>query len=278
MTEKIHKAKGLDSEFVILANKDVQRNDLSYDAIGMLSYLMSLPPDWTIYAETLKRTGCGRDKVRRILAELEKHGYLHIEKDTKDEQGRFSVNEYHAYAMPEYNPHFKPVTEKPSTVKPSTENLQLQRKEIKKEKNNKDSSVNKSQDEELQTMMALVKKELKQYGRTETVANALLCRLKGTQEKYNLDTPISPDELLQFVAWWDKNKKDRDGIILTRPRNLDSLQSNIPEWREKSKPSNQATTYKPVILDAPTMPQSIDNSEALAIIQSRKKDVSHESA
>lgn len=133
MTERIHKAKGLEREFVILRNQDVQRHDLSYEAIGMLVYLMSLPTDWVIYVSTLERSGAGRDRVKRIIAELELHGYLYIEQG-HDETGKFTANEYQAYAMPEYNPYWQPSTENPSTVKPLTVNQPLQSKDTKKEK------------------------------------------------------------------------------------------------------------------------------------------------
>lgn len=137
MSEFIHKAHSLEREYVSLKNKDVQRKDLSYEATGMLVYLMSLPHDWNINLRNLQQKGAGRDKVRRILKELEDKGYLSIE-NSKDEQGRFTHTQYHAYATPDYNPQFNPstenpFTENPSTANPSTENLQLQKKDSKKE-------------------------------------------------------------------------------------------------------------------------------------------------
>ena len=147
----IHKAKGLESEFVILANKDVQRQDLSYEAVGLLVYLMSLPDDWSIYVSQLQRKGkAGRDKVRKILNELEINGYVYIVKNTDEgaertESGHFKANAYYAYATPELNPNFYPLTEKPSTDKPSTVNPPLQSKDIDKE-NKKDIAPDKSDD------------------------------------------------------------------------------------------------------------------------------------
>lgn len=141
--ERIHKARGLERDFVILRNKDVQRKDLSYEAIGMLVYLMSRPEDWSVYVNELKREGAGRDKVRGILNELQAKGYIYI-KQTQNKDGTFGLNEYHAYAMPEYNPHFQPLTENPSTDKPSTDNLHLQNKDsnkVKKQTNHAPSAT-----------------------------------------------------------------------------------------------------------------------------------------
>lgn len=131
--ETIHKAKGLEREFVILRNKDVQRKDLSYDAIGMLTHLLSLPDDWTIYVKSLQREKYGRDKVRKIITELETKGYISVEQG-HDEQGRFTGNHYEVYAIPEYNPNFTPLPENPLTAKPSTVNPHLQSKESLKRK------------------------------------------------------------------------------------------------------------------------------------------------
>lgn len=141
MTEKIHKARGLEREFVILRNKEAQRTDLTYAAVGLLVYLMSLPEDWTIYVDQLKRKGAGRDKIRALLQELETAGFIHIEQN-RNEGGTFTPNEYHAYAMPEYNPYYQPSPEKPLTVEPLTDkpltvNPQLQRKQSTKETNHK---------------------------------------------------------------------------------------------------------------------------------------------
>lgn len=127
--ERIHKAKGLETEFVLLKNADVQRKDMSYEAVGMLAYLMSLPADWSIYVHTLKRNGhAGRDKVRRILKELQDNGYVTITQP-KNPDGTFGANEYHVYATPELNPEHQPSTENPSTGNPPLQSKEVQSKD-----------------------------------------------------------------------------------------------------------------------------------------------------
>jgi hypothetical protein len=94
-----------------------QVTTLSYEALGMLCYLLSKPNDWEIHPEALAREHCGRDKAYRLLAELKKAG--HIERQMiKDERNRIVRVEYlvHEKPLPE-----KPYTEKPDTEFPDTE-------------------------------------------------------------------------------------------------------------------------------------------------------------
>lgn len=51
---------------------------ISHEASGVLHVMLSLPDDWEIHQNWLMKTGtgCGRDKMRRIMSELEEAGYL----------------------------------------------------------------------------------------------------------------------------------------------------------------------------------------------------------
>jgi hypothetical protein len=50
---------------------------LSWEARGLLAYLLVKPDDWEIQvADLIDASPGGRDKVYRILNELEAHGYV----------------------------------------------------------------------------------------------------------------------------------------------------------------------------------------------------------
>lgn len=130
MSETIHKAKGLESEFVILRNQEAQRPDLTYETLGLYTYLMSLPQDWEIRVANLQREGAGRDKVQRMIKELVAKGYVTLIHD-RNEKGQTVGSHYEAYAYPELNPHRqpeKPLTGKAVTGLPLTGEPQQQRK------------------------------------------------------------------------------------------------------------------------------------------------------
>lgn len=118
-----------DTHYVTIRRETVQDETLSWEARGMLAYLLSKPLDWTVRPSQLQQ-GCGRDKVYSILRELSEHGYV-ARTDKRDANGRVLEVEYVVYEAAE-NP--LPFPEKPYTVNPNTENHPLQIKEITKER------------------------------------------------------------------------------------------------------------------------------------------------
>lgn len=116
----IRAAKGRENPYFMMLREIPQRLDLSYEAAGMLSYLLSKPNDWKIVPANLKRQGCGRDKVYRILGELREAGYLHLS-DQRQTDGTFQAGEYLLYEQP--------YTEKPDTAEPDTEKPTLHNRE-----------------------------------------------------------------------------------------------------------------------------------------------------
>lgn len=63
--------------YTIIANEVINDKRLSWDARGLLIWLLSKPSDWKIRRDNLVHEGpAGKDKIARILAELESFGYL----------------------------------------------------------------------------------------------------------------------------------------------------------------------------------------------------------
>ena len=60
----------------MVARGVAQNHTLSYEALGLLTYLLSKPDDWTVVPEDLMRTGCKRDKVYKLLNELKDAGHI----------------------------------------------------------------------------------------------------------------------------------------------------------------------------------------------------------
>src|SRR5690242_13575347 len=83
--------------FFAMSRNTAQDRSLTWEARGVLAYLLSKPSDWQIIIADLKQN-CGRDKVRNILDELKMHGYLVITQG-HDEKGHFTA-EYKLYETP----------------------------------------------------------------------------------------------------------------------------------------------------------------------------------
>lgn len=110
------------ANYTVMANYHLKDRKLSYKAKGLLSTILSLPPDWDYTLSGLAKIAAdGNDSVRSALVELERYGYL-IRFQRRDERGRMSVNEYIVYECPEHNPNYDPTedTETPHTEKKST--------------------------------------------------------------------------------------------------------------------------------------------------------------
>ena len=108
------------SNFTVTPNELANDTNVSVEELGVMLYLLSKPDDWVVVMGDLrKRFNCGRDKMRRILKELEKAGYL-VRVENK-EKGRFAKVDFDVFPSPQLeNP--SPETENPSPVNPPPEN------------------------------------------------------------------------------------------------------------------------------------------------------------
>ena len=80
--------------FATLYREVAQDTRLSLESRGLLLLMASLPEDWEYSVAGLaKKAGCGKDKLRRILGELENVGYLAREQ-CHDAEGKFAGNMY----------------------------------------------------------------------------------------------------------------------------------------------------------------------------------------
>jgi hypothetical protein len=72
--------------FTVLPNRTLEDDRLSWEAIGLLSFLLSKPDDWTVRKSHLVASrDAGEYKIKRILTELEDAGYLQRERIQKDD-------------------------------------------------------------------------------------------------------------------------------------------------------------------------------------------------
>ena len=80
--------------FVVLYREAAQDARLSLEARGLFALMVSLPEDWEYTVSGLAvKAGCGKDKVRRLLRELQTVGYLAREQ-SHDQGGKFASNVY----------------------------------------------------------------------------------------------------------------------------------------------------------------------------------------
>jgi hypothetical protein len=117
------------ARYTTVPNHVFEDDRLSMEARWLLGYLLSKPDNWTVVVgDIVKRGKCGRDKARKMIAELVEIGYAEREQ-TRDD-GKFSASVLVIYDEPRdvvpvadqavsESVAFLPQTDLPATAKPS---------------------------------------------------------------------------------------------------------------------------------------------------------------
>ena len=92
-TRCLYRAHG-DRGYTKLRNVFLQDRRLSFEARGLICFLLSLPDDWEVTVQSIIASGpSGRDKVYRMLKEAEQFGYILPEQGRK-QAGKFDRQLY----------------------------------------------------------------------------------------------------------------------------------------------------------------------------------------
>ena len=91
MSETVIFERNVTNNFTMLPNHIIRDKRLSWKAVGLISYLWSLPPNfkWLSITHLANQKDTGETATRTGLRELERAGYLLIERQ-QDASGRFT--------------------------------------------------------------------------------------------------------------------------------------------------------------------------------------------
>ena len=96
------------ANYTVMSNTHLKDRRLSYKSKGLLSVILSLPPDWDYTITGLAVIAAdGVDSVKTAIKELEQYGYV-TRTQFRDERGRMVRNEYRVYENPADNPDYVP--------------------------------------------------------------------------------------------------------------------------------------------------------------------------
>lgn len=123
------------ANYTVMSNTHLKDRRLSYKSKGLLSVILSLPPDWDYTITGLAVIAAdGVDSVKTAIKELEQYGYV-SRTQLRDERGRMAQNEYRVYENPTDNPDYVP-SEQDSPEKDAPDDNAAERKpKIKKKRN-----------------------------------------------------------------------------------------------------------------------------------------------
>ena len=117
------------ARYAAIPNHVFEDARLSMEARWLLSYLLSKPDNWTVViGDIIKKGNCGRDKARKMIAELVELGYA--EREQQREDGKFGSSVLVIYDEPrEWGEGDRPAsdqsvanlpqTDLPATAKPA---------------------------------------------------------------------------------------------------------------------------------------------------------------
>jgi len=119
------------SDYAVIAKHHLRNKTLSYKAKGLLTFMLSVPPEWDWSLIGLAALSSdGIDGVRSGIRELERHGYL-TRRRIRDPSGRLGDTEYTIHEIPQAtdgnipnkppDTQSEPISEIPTLEKPTQE-------------------------------------------------------------------------------------------------------------------------------------------------------------
>lgn len=143
MADTIRRTKRT-GNFTTVRNEYLQDVNLSWKAKGLITYIMSLPPNWQLNLSDLKkRSTDGRDATAAGLRELITNGYCQRCK-VRGDGGTFVGCDYEVSDIKEFEPE-QPQTETPFMDTPQTENPVAVNPETEKPDTEKPTLINTNQ-------------------------------------------------------------------------------------------------------------------------------------
>lgn len=213
--------------FTILPN-ELFKAKLSLESIGLLAYLLSLPPDWVLYKTTLHtHLGIGKHKLNTAFMELTNTGYIVTYKVIDEKTKQFAYKHF-VYDKPQLEKPYtenlctdEPIIEKPYTENPSTDNQMLNNIQYKettnKETLTKDEVITQKQNAFAETL----KPYLSLYGK-EMLNNFFLYWTEPTKSgnKLRFDLQKTWDVARRLRTWNSNNFGNQKSTPIESTRDL----------------------------------------------------------
>ena len=200
--------------FVVMSNHHLRNKELSLKSKGLLSLILSLPPEWNYSLSGLCAI-CKESQtaMRSALKELEQHNYL-IRKRQKNSLGQFEY-EYIVYEIPYIgNQH----ADKQQPQKEHTENnRQISKEELNKEKINKDDSI----------YIASILEEIDDWELTELYEDYV-------EMRKDIEAPLTANGLNLLIK---RNKRITNGDMVLQKALLEAAIVN--QWKNVYLPNDQ---------------------------------------
>lgn len=233
--------------FTVIGNHVYSDNHLSWQAQGLLSYVLSKPDNWKISpAQLVNATkgaakNTGRDGIYSILNELIEVGYISRQQWKSNHSGRFGSCEYIF--------HDEPCTDLPYAVEPYTANPTLIKTDLKQELNNNKYPLNPLEGERTDAEIVI-----EHFNSTKAILNTELGisppRTTSTSAQNVrmvnacLKMKFAVDDCLLVIDYlkerWGHDMEMREYFCISsifRKTKFEDKLNNAHEWTSRNKPT-----------------------------------------
>ena len=183
--------------FTIVSNELLaESNPMSWEATGLLIYLLSKPDNWQVSIAALTNIGkCGKNKIESILKELKRLGYV---VGKRHSSGKYNYYVYDTPQTPQSNPKpenqveaKKPKPENPVQAFPEQDFQSLINTDIKiNTENNNNNKTDNQPAQAVHVNELLLSLDLK-VKESETIKKVSQSEEKAERQKEIVNTPIS---------------------------------------------------------------------------------------
>ena len=223
----------LSANFVVVPNSAAQDKSLSWEARGVLVFMLSMPNDWAMHRSWLQEQceSCGRDKLVRILKELEDGGYL-LRTAKQTDGGRMDGWDWIVY--PESNKSegllYSRTTENPLGGEPApTKETLIQKKHntnISESETHQQQPADKTKNN-YDKIVDAYHKILPSMPAVREITASRKTKIKNFMSKYRFNL-TDWEGYLKYIAdnctWmFERRPRGRDGETFWKAKNLDFL-------------------------------------------------------
>ena len=93
--------RGKENPYVMITRATLQDSRMSFQARGMLAYLLSKPDNWSVrVGDLMEEGGIGRNQTDNLIKELQRNGYVQRERK-RNVHGRWENAEFVVFETPQ---------------------------------------------------------------------------------------------------------------------------------------------------------------------------------
>lgn len=246
-----------DSHFKTLPNRTAHDRNLSWNAKGLLWYIMSLPPNWQIHTWQLAqvyqgdKNGGGIDAIKAMMTELREAGYVEYKK-TKNDKGQW-VHNYTVYPIPFVE--FKNMFPEPEVPPPEVPRLEVPPILISNElpKNELIKDPPPTPPFQTPTLKEIASKSLRSDGTLRVKEDSLIYEILGglalsVNDKKRITQEFSEIEVMRAVrvSKFHQAKKGMMNLLMAILKNPDNWPDKAPT-QSHSHAQQLALTYNDLL-------------------------------